>query len=152
MSLAERDSALVWHPYTDGTLFGTPIPIVSGKGSYLFDETGKRFIDAISSWWTNIHGHSHPYIVERMLDQSGRLDHVLFSGFTHGTAILLAELLAGRVSSGQNKIFYSDNGSTAVEVALKMAFQFWHNKGEVRKKVIAFKHSYHGDTFGAMSV
>ncbi|MBL7891671.1 MAG: aminotransferase class III-fold pyridoxal phosphate-dependent enzyme, partial [Bacteroidia bacterium] len=152
MSLVERDKAIIWHPYTDEKLYGTPIPIISAKGSYLFDENGMKYIDAISSWWTNIHGHSHPDIVQKVADQIKKLDHVIFSGFTHEPAVLLAEKLLARLPFNQKKIFYSDNGSTAVEVALKMAFQYWHNKGEKRTKVLAFKNGYHGDTFGAMAV
>ncbi len=152
MSLVDRDSVVVWHPYSDGTLFNSEIAIVSGKGAYLYEADGGKYIDAVASWWTNIHGHSHPHIVQKVAAQAGKLDHVIFSGFTHEPAILLAELLLGRLPGNQKKVFYSDNGSTAVEVALKMAFQFWYNKGEIRNKVIAFKNSYHGDTFGAMSV
>lgn len=152
MSLAERDKVVIWHPYTDEKLYGTPIPIVSAEGAYLFEENGKKYIDAISSWWTNIHGHSHPHIVQKVSEQIKKLDHVIFSGFTHEPAVLLAEKLLQRLPSNQKKIFYSDNGSTAVEVALKMAFQYWHNKGEKRNKVLAFKNGYHGDTFGAMAV
>lgn len=152
MSLIERDRAIIWHPYTDEKLYGTPIPVISAKGSYLIDENGNKYIDAISSWWTNIHGHSHPHIVQKVADQIKKLDHVIFSGFTHEPAVLLAEKLLPRLPFNQKKIFYSDNGSTAVEVALKMAFQYWHNKGEKRTKVLAFKNGYHGDTFGAMAV
>ncbi|MBI2268995.1 MAG: adenosylmethionine--8-amino-7-oxononanoate transaminase [Bacteroidetes bacterium] len=152
MSLVERDKAIIWHPYTDEKLYGTPIPIISAKETYLFDEHGKKYIDAISSWWTNIHGHSHPHIAQKVAEQVKKLDHVIFSGFTHEPAVLLAEKLLHRLPSGQKKIFYSDNGSTAVEVALKMAFQYWYNKGQKRTKVLAFKNGYHGDTFGAMAV
>ncbi len=152
MTLIERDKMLVWHPYSDNELYGTPIPVVSAKGSYLFDENGQKYIDAVSSWWTSIHGHSHPHIAQKVSEQIRKLDHVIFSGFTHESAVLLAEKLIKRLPLNQKKIFYSDNGSTAVEVALKMAFQYWHNRGQVRTKVIAFKNAYHGDTFGAMSV
>jgi adenosylmethionine-8-amino-7-oxononanoate aminotransferase len=152
MSITERDQSAVWHPYTDKELYGNPIPVVSASDAYLFDEKGKKYIDAISSWWTTLHGHSHPHIVQKVSEQIKKLDHVIFSGFTHETAVLLAEKLLRHLPSDQGKIFYSDNGSTAVEVALKMAFQYWHNNGQVRNKVIAFKNSYHGDTFGAMSV
>jgi len=152
MNILELDKANVWHPYTDAEVYGTPIPIVSAQGTYLVDENGKKYIDAISSWWTTIHGHSHPHIVQKISEQLKKLDHVIFSGFTHAPAVLLAEKLLNKLPSNQTKIFYSDNGSTAVEVALKMAFQYWYNKGETRNKVLAFKNSYHGDTFGAMAV
>ncbi len=152
MNILELDKANVWHPYTDVEVYGTPIPIASAQGSYLFDENGKKYIDAISSWWTNIHGHSHPHIVQKVSEQLKKLDHVIFSGFTHEPAVLLAEKLLRYLPTNQKKIFYSDNGSTAVEVALKMAFQYWYNKCETRNKVLAFKNSYHGDTFGAMAV
>jgi len=152
MDSSERDKAFVWHPYTDKNLYGNPIPIVSAKGAYLYAEDGRRFIDAVSSWWTCIHGHSHPVLVKRITEQLHLLDHVIFSGFTHESAILLAEKILKRLPVNQKKIFYSDDGSTAVEVALKIAFQYWFSKNQVRNKIIAFKNSYHGDTFGAMSV
>lgn len=128
------------------------ICIVRGEGSYLFDEDGNKYIDIVSSWWTNLHGHAHPHIVQKIAQQASQLEHVIFAGFTHPTAIELAERLLKHLSSSQKKIFFSDNGSTAVEVALKMAIQFWNNQGEKRTKVIAFKNGYHGDTFGAMSI
>lgn len=151
-SLSERDNAVIWHPYTQMMTAAWPIGIVRGEGAYLFDENGNQYIDAVSSWWTNLHGHSHPYIAERVSKQLQTLEHVIFAGFTHQPAIELAERLLTHLPSNQKKIFYSDNGSTAVEVALKMAFQYWYNKGEKRTKVLAFENGYHGDTFGAMSV
>jgi adenosylmethionine-8-amino-7-oxononanoate aminotransferase len=152
MNLSDRDRSVIWHPYTQLKNAEPAIGIIRGEGAYLYDETGKRYIDAISSWWTNIHGHAHPYIAQKVSEQLHKLEHVIFAGFTHEPAVQLAERLLEILPGDQKKIFYSDNGSTAVEVALKMAFQFWHNKNEVRSKVIAFSHSYHGDTFGAMSV
>lgn len=152
MNLLNRDKESIWHPYTDEKLYGTPVPIVSAKGTYLYDEQNNKYIDAASSWWTNIHGHSHPQIVKKVWEQIQKLDHVIFSGFTHEPAITLAEKLLNRLPANQKKIFFSDNGSTAVEVALKMAFQYWHNMGQKRTKVLAFKNAYHGDTFGAMAV
>lgn len=151
-SLAKRDKEVIWHPYTQMKTASLPIGIVRGEGAYLYDENGDKYIDAISSWWTNLHGHAHPYIAEKVLKQLQTLEHVIFAGFTHEPAIELAERLLKHLPLNQNKIFYSDNGSTAVEVALKMAFQYWHNKGEKRTKVLAFENGYHGDTFGAMSV
>jgi adenosylmethionine-8-amino-7-oxononanoate aminotransferase len=129
-----------------------PIPIVRGEGAYLFDEDGKKYIDAISSWWVNIHGHSHPYIAQKVAEQLIKLEHVIFAGFTHPGAVELAERLLQILPSNQQKAFYSDNGSTAVEVAIKMCLQYWHNQGQGRTKILAFKNAYHGDTFGAMAV
>ncbi len=151
-SLAERDKEVIWHPYTQMKTAALPIAIVRGEGAYLFDENGNKYIDAVSSWWTNLHGHAHPYIAEKVSKQLQTLEHVIFAGFTHQPAIELAERLLKHLPSNQKRIFYSDNGSTAVEGALKMAFQYWHNKGEKRTKVLAFENGYHGDTFGAMSV
>jgi adenosylmethionine---8-amino-7-oxononanoate aminotransferase len=150
--LSERDRRVIWHPYTQHKDWLPPIPILQGKGSLLFDDTGKGYIDAISSWWVNIHGHSHPYIAERLYQQALRLEHVIFTGFTHEPAVHLAERLLPLLPGDFSRIFYSDNGSTAVEVAIKMAIQYWRNKGVPRSRVLAFRHSYHGDTFGAMSV
>jgi adenosylmethionine---8-amino-7-oxononanoate aminotransferase len=152
IGLAERDRRVIWHPYTQHKDFLPPIPILQGKGSLLFDETGKSYIDAISSWWVNLHGHSHPYIAERLYQQALRLEQVIFTGFTHEPAVRLAERLLPILPGDFSRIFYSDNGSTAVEVAIKMAIQFWRNQGIPRSRVLAFRHSYHGDTFGAMSV
>ncbi|WP_207426373.1 adenosylmethionine--8-amino-7-oxononanoate transaminase [Pedobacter sp. SYSU D00535] len=151
-SLTERDKAIIWHPYTQMQTAPDPIAIVRGEGAYLIDDSGKKYIDAVSSWWVNLHGHSHPYIAERVSTQLKTLEHAIFAGFTHPPAVELAEGLLQILPKGQSKIFYSDNGSTAVEVALKMCFQYWSNRGEARKKVLAFKNSYHGDTFGAMAV
>jgi adenosylmethionine-8-amino-7-oxononanoate aminotransferase len=160
--LTERDRRVIWHPYTQHKDLLPPIPVLQGKGSLLFDEMGKSYIDAISSWWVNIHGHSHPYIAERLYQQALRLEHVIFTGFTHEPAVQLAERLLPLLPGDFSRIFYSDNGSTAVEVAIKMAIQYWRNKGVPsaagasaqggRSRILAFHHSYHGDTFGAMSV
>ena len=151
-NLSKRDSKIIWHPYTQHQLNPDSIGIVKGKGVYLFDEKGKKYIDALSSWWTSIHGHSHPYIEKKVSSQLKKLEHVIFAGFTHEPAVELAERLLKKLPKNQKRIFFSDNGSTAVEVALKMSFQYWHNKGTPKTKVIAFKNAYHGDTFGAMSV
>jgi len=152
MSLTERDLKVIWHPYTQMKTASPPIPIVSGKGACLFDENGKKYIDAVSSWWVNIHGHAHPYIAQKVSEQLKKLEHVIFAGFTHEGAVELAERLLQILPANQQKAFYSDNGSTAVEVAIKMCLQYWHNQGENRTKIIAFKNAYHGDTFGAMAV
>lgn len=152
MSLVERDLAVIWHPYTQMQTAQPPIPIVRGKGACLYAEDGNEYIDAVSSWWVNIHGHSHPYIAQKVAEQLTKLEHVIFAGFTHEGAVELAERLLAILPSNQKKAFYSDNGSTAIEVAIKMCLQYWHNKGEQRTKIMAFKNAYHGDTFGAMSV
>lgn len=147
-----RDNKSVWHPFTQMKLSPFSLPIFKGKGSYLFDEEGNQYIDAISSWWVNCHGHAHPYIAQKVNEQLLELEHVIFAGFTHKPAIMLAEKLIALLKFNYAKVFYSDNGSTAVEVALKMAFQYWHNQEQQKTEIIAFHNSYHGDTFGAMSV
>jgi adenosylmethionine-8-amino-7-oxononanoate aminotransferase len=152
MNLVERDLKVIWHPYTQMKTALPPIPIVRGEGACLFDENGKCYIDAVSSWWVNIHGHAHPYIAKKVAEQLNKLEHVIFAGFTHPMAIELAERLLQILPSNQQKVFYSDNGSTAVEVAIKMCLQYWHNKGTPRTKILALKNAYHGDTFGAMAV
>jgi adenosylmethionine---8-amino-7-oxononanoate aminotransferase len=152
MTLVERDKKYTWHPYTQMKNALPVIPVVSASKTLLYAEDGKTYIDAVSSWWTNLHGHAHPHIATQIYKQASQLEHVIFAGFTHQPAVDLAESLLQLLGSNQEKVFYSDNGSTAVEVALKMAFQYWHNQGQERKMVIAFENAYHGDTFGAMSV
>jgi adenosylmethionine-8-amino-7-oxononanoate aminotransferase len=152
MNLTERDLKVIWHPYTQMKTAAPPIGIVRGEGTCLFDEQGKKYIDAISSWWVNIHGHAHPYIAQKVSEQLHKLEHVIFAGFTHEGAIELAERLLAILPDNQQKAFYSDNGSTAIEVAIKMCLQYWLNNGDQRTKIIAFKNAYHGDTFGAMAV
>ena len=151
MKLTERDKKVIWHPYTQ-MKGASVIAINRGEGAYLFDEDGNRYIDAISSWWVNTHGHSNKYIAKKVSEQLNTLEHVIFAGFTHPKAVELAERLLQHLPKDQKKIFYSDNGSTAVEVALKMAIQSLSNKRIEKKKIIAFRNAYHGDTFGAMSV
>jgi adenosylmethionine-8-amino-7-oxononanoate aminotransferase len=152
MSLTKRDAEVNWHPYTQQYMEKPPIAIVRAEGAILYGEDGRLYIDAVSSWWVTLHGHSHPYIVEKVIAQLKKLDQVIFAGFTHEPAVDLAEKLLAILPPQQQKVFYTDNGSTAVEVALKMCLQYWYNKGQPRKKVLAFKNGYHGDTFGAMSV
>ena len=152
-TLAERDHAVLWHPYTQMQTAPLPIPIVAGEGSWLIAEDGTRYLDAISSWWVNLHGHAHPAIAARVSAQLRTLEHVLFAGFTHPAAVELAEQLLAILPPNQARVFYSDNGSTAVEVALKMVLQYFHNQGQPQRRTfICFKDSYHGDTFGAMAV
>jgi adenosylmethionine-8-amino-7-oxononanoate aminotransferase len=141
----------IWHPYTQMQTAGEPVYIVKGEGALVFDKDGKPYIDAVSSWWTNLYGHSHPHIASAIAKQAQQLEQVIFAGFTHQPAITLAEKLLQHIPF-HHKVFYSDNGSTAVEAAIKMALQFWWNKGEQRNKIIAFRDAYHGDTFGSMSV
>ena len=151
-NLAERDRAVIWHPFTQMQTAPLPVPIVRGEGSVLYGADGREYLDMISSWWVNLHGHAHPHIAQRVSEQLNTLEHVIFAGFTHQPAVELAERLLAILPPNQAKVFYSDNGSTAVEVALKMAFQYWHNIGQPRRKVVALENAYHGDTFGAMAV
>ena len=151
-NLSQRDSKYIWHPYTQMQTAGLPIGIVKGEGSYLFDENGKRYIDAVSSWWVNIHGHAHPHIANAIAVQAKELEQVIFAGFTHEPAIKFAEKFMPLLPRNQQKLFLSDNGSTAVEAAIKMALQFFFNHQKPRTKIIAFRDAYHGDTFGSMSV
>ena len=152
-TLAERDHAVLWHPYTQMQTAPLPVPIISGEGAWLVAEDGTRYLDGISSWWVNLHGHAHPAIAERVGAQLRTLEHVLFAGFTHPAAVELAEQLLALLPDNQARAFYSDNGSTAVEVALKMTLQYFHNQGQpARRTFICFRDSYHGDTFGAMAV
>jgi adenosylmethionine---8-amino-7-oxononanoate aminotransferase len=153
MNLTERDFKLIWHPYTHQKNRQPSIPIVSGEKTVLYDEAGNQYIDAISSWWVTIHGHGNKYIAKKLYGQAKKLEQVIFAGFTHEPAVNLAEKILQVLPGNFSKIFYSDNGSTATEVAIKMALQYWMNKGEPnRNKILAFHHSYHGDTFGAMSI
>ena len=152
MKLQERDRAVNWHPYTQMKTADNVIPITRGKGVYLYDDRGNKYIDAVSSWWVTLHGHAHPYIAKKVSEQLNTLEQVIFAGFTHEPAIQLSENLLNLLPTNQYKVFYSDNGSTAVEVALKMCIQFAHNQGQKKSKMLAFKNAYHGDTFGAMSV
>lgn len=152
MNLQERDRAVNWHPYTQMKTADDTIPIVRGRGVYLFDENGKSYIDAVSSWWVTLHGHSHPYIAEKVYGQLQTLEQVIFAGFTHEPAIQLSENLLNLLPELQKKVFYSDNGSTAVEVAIKMCIQKAYQQGRRKTKILAFRGAYHGDTFGAMSV
>ena len=161
MSLISKDRQFIWHPFTPQKDMTEPIGVTHAKGSLLFDENGNTYIGAISSWWVNIHGHAHPYIAEKIYRQALQLEHIIFAGFTHAPAVELAGKLLDILPQNFSRVFYSDDGSTSVEVAIKMALQYWWNlresqtsnvKSETRKKILAFNNSYHGDTFGAMSV
>ena len=128
-NLHELDRKNIWHPFTSLGSGEDPILIEKGEGIYLYSSNGRKIIDAVSSWWVNLHGHSHPAIAKAVAMQAQTLEHVIFAGFTHKPAIQLSKNLLSILPQNQVKIFYSDNGSTAVEVALKMAFQFWFNQG-----------------------
>jgi adenosylmethionine-8-amino-7-oxononanoate aminotransferase len=151
-NLLETDKKNIWHPFTPLQGAEDPILITSASGIYLHTRDGRKIIDAVSSWWVNLHGHSNPVLAKALAEQANVLEHVIFAGFTHEPAIRLSENLLKILPGNQQRIFFSDNGSTAVEVALKMAFQYWYNKGIEKKKVIAIQGAYHGDTFGSMSV
>ena len=152
MSLADRDRRVMWHPYTQVRTAMPPLAIVRGEGAWLVTEDGRRILDGIRSWWTNIHGHSNPRLNGALARQAAKLEHVLFAGFTHEPAVELAERLVEILPRGLTRVFYSDDGSTAVEVALKMAWQYWRNRGDERRTTfVALEHAYHGDTFGAMA-
>ena len=153
--LISRDLKHNWHPYTQMKDCESlpPIPIDKAEGVKLFDSSGKFYYDTISSWWCNIHGHGHPAIKAAIKDQLDKLEHVLFAGFTHAPAVELSERLVDITPANLTKVFYSDNGSTAVEVALKMSLQYWSNNGKKSKTAfLSLDRAYHGDTVGAMSV
>ena len=151
MNLQERDSKYLWHPYTQHKTAAKPVGIVKGEGALLWDENGKQYIDAIASWWVNPYGHSNRFIADAIYKQLTSLEHVLFGGFTHEPAVALSEKLMEILPDNQEKLFFSDNGSTAVEIAIKVALQYYYNKGEKRTKIIAFENAFHGDTFAAMA-
>lgn len=142
---------IVWHPFTQHATDPQPLPIARGKGAWLETEDNRRVLDAISSWWVVTHGHRHPAIVAAIHDQIDKLDQVIFAGFTHEPAERLAEMLIDIAPPGLAHVFYSDSGSTAVEVALKMALGYWRNIGQPRTRIAALEHGYHGDTIGTMS-
>ena len=151
MDWIESDSEHVWHPFTQVQTESKPIAVERAEGVWVYGVDGSKYLDANSSWWVNIHGHGHPALVQSIKDQADKLQHVIFAGITHQPAADLAVGLLKWLPS-YSKVFYSDNGSTAVEVAIKMAFQYWDNKDDARNTVIAIGGAYHGDTFGSMSV
>jgi len=151
MNFSQKDKLYNWHPYTQHKTVGLLPAIVKGKDALLWDENGKEYIDAIASWWVNPFGHSNQVIADAIYKQLTTLEHVLFGGFTHNVAVELAEKLLSILPNNQKKLFYSDNGSTAVEVAIKVALQYNYNKGIKKTKIIAFEDAFHGDTFGAMA-
>lgn len=151
MSFSLRDKKHNWHPYTQHKTAPEFPAIVKGNGALLWDENGKEYIDAIASWWVNPYGHSNQVMADAIYKQLTTLEHVLFGGFTHNVAVQLSETLIQILPKNQQKLFYSDNGSTAVEVAIKVALQYHYNKGVKKTKIIAFEDAFHGDTFGAMA-
>jgi len=152
MTLLEKDKKYVWHPFTQVKTSLPPLPIVKGDGIWLIAEDGKKYMDVNSSWWTCIHGHSNRYIADKVYEQFLQLEHVIFAGVTHPKAVEVAERIINILPAHFHKVFFSDNGSTSVEVALKMVYQYWYNSEKTKKKFLALEGAYHGDTFGAMSV
>lgn len=142
----------IWHPFTQHALQGEMTKVVRADGAYLHTADGRRIIDAISSWWVVTHGHCHPHIVSAIQEQAGKLNQIIFAGYTHDPAEELAAQLLKLAPRGLDYVFFSDSGSTSVEVALKMALGYWHNIGQQRRRIVVMQHSYHGDTVGAMSV
>ncbi|WP_299766915.1 adenosylmethionine--8-amino-7-oxononanoate transaminase [uncultured Dokdonia sp.] len=152
MSISEIDQAHIWHPLTQHKTSSAPMPIVKAEGAMLYAEDGTTYIDGIASWYTAMYGHCNPYIIEQVTAQMKTLDQIVFTGFTHQPATTLAQKVLDILPENQQKIFFNDNGSTAVEAGIKMALQYHHNKGSKRNTLIAFENGFHGDTFGAMSV
>ncbi len=150
-SLADKDKKFVWHPF-DIFKNSPNILVERALGNKIYTTEGRILSDMVSSWWVNLHGHNHPHIVQAIQKQAETLSHVIFSGFSHEPAIHLAERLIAILPGKMDKIFFSDNGSTAVEVGLKMALQYWYNAGKQKTRILAFEGGYHGDTFGAMSL
>lgn len=153
MNYIQFDKNHIWHPFTQALGAKDPLFIDKAKGSYLYDEKGTAYLDLISSWWVSCHGHAHPQIAKAIFKQAKTLEQVIFAGFTHKPACLVCQKLLSVLPPSLSRFFFSDNGSTAVEVALKMAYQFFFNKNEPQRKIfLHFEGGYHGDTFGAMSV
>nr|WP_246865736.1 adenosylmethionine--8-amino-7-oxononanoate transaminase [Croceivirga thetidis] len=150
-SLVERDRNHLWHPLTQHQTAPPPLAITKAKGALIWDECGNSYIDGIGSWYTAMYGHANEHIINAMTNQMKQLDFVMFSGFTHAPAIELSERLLDILPSNQSRIFFNDNGSTAIEAGIKMALQYHFNRGEKRDTLIAFEDGFHGDTFGAMS-
>jgi len=152
--LRARDRAHVWHPFTPHTVWADEdAPVIErGEGCDLIDVDGKRYIDGNSSLWVNVHGHSHPRIVSAIAEQAARLQHATFLGLTHEPGIRLAERLVALAPGSLDRVFFSENGAAAVEVALKMAYSYWRNRGEDRSRFVRLTDAYHGDTLGAVSV
>lgn len=151
-TISKRDENHLWHPLTQHKLHPSHLAITKAKGVWLYDESGNSYIDGIASWYTCMYGHCNETIINKVTEQLHVLDQVVFSGFTHEPAVKMSEALMEILPDNQQKIFFSDNGSTSVDVAIKMALQTHFNQGEKRNKIIALENAFHGDTFGAMSV
>jgi adenosylmethionine-8-amino-7-oxononanoate aminotransferase len=155
LSWKQRDLNALWHPCTQmkDHEWLPLVPVERGEGIWLYDFEGRRYLDAISSWWVNLFGHAHPVINQAIIDQLGKLEHVILAGFTHAPAIELAEKLVQITPTGLDRVFYTDNGSSAIEAAIKMSFHYWQNQGALKKqKFITLSNSYHGETLGALAV
>ena len=150
--LRALDARHLWHPFTQAGAAPPPLLIREARGAVLVDAEGKEYLDLMSSWWVNLHGHAHPAIAAAIAEQATRLEQVIFADHTHEPAIRLAAGVAALLPGDLDRVFYSDDGSTAVEVAMKMAHQYWRNHGEERSRYLAFEGGYHGDTVGAMSM
>lgn len=148
----KKDKKFVWHPFTQMQIAPEPLEIVRAKDAILYTADGKEYIDCNSSWWVNVHGHGNKHIGNAISEQFQKIDHVIFAGATHSKAVELAERVVSILPESFQKVFFTDNGSTAVEVALKMVFQYWSNSGHSKNRILALDGAYHGDTFGAMSV
>lgn len=152
-TMRQLDARHVWHPFTQSGTAPPPILALGARGATIHGADGGTYLDLMSSWWVNLHGHAHPAIAQAVADQASRLEQVIFADFTHEPALRLASRLAAALPGDLNRVFFSDDGSTAVEVALKMAAQYWRNRGQgQRTRFVAFDGGYHGDTVGAMSV
>ncbi|MFL2570825.1 MAG: adenosylmethionine--8-amino-7-oxononanoate transaminase [Parvicellaceae bacterium] len=152
MDIETVDKQHLWHPLTQHQLYPDLLAIKSAKGAFIYDYNGNEYIDGIASWYTCMYGHCNDYIINKVHQQMKQLDHVVFTGFTHEPATNLAKALISILPKNQQKLFFSDNGSTSIDIAIKMAFQYHFNKGKKRSKIVAFQDGFHGDTFGAMSV
>ncbi|UFW44932.1 adenosylmethionine--8-amino-7-oxononanoate transaminase [Bradyrhizobium sp. WSM471] len=150
--MKQRKTSPIWHPFTQHALEGKMSKVVRGDGAYLHTADGRRIIDAISSWWVVTHGHCHPPIVRAIQEQAGKLDQIIFAGYTHDPAEEVAARLLRLAPRGLDYVFFSDSGSASVEVAIKMALGYWHHSRKERTRIVVMQHSYHGDTVGAMSV
>lgn len=150
--MTRKKASPIWHPFTQHALQPDMVDIARGDGAYLYTADGRRIIDAISSWWVVTHGHCHPQIVRAIQEQAEQLNQIIFAGHTHAPAERVASAMLKLVPPVLEYVFFSDSGSTSVEVALKMALGYWHNIGEPRSRIVVMQHSYHGDTIGAMSV
>lgn len=148
--IIEKDGKYVWHPFTSLTS-SPPLPVSKAEGVWLHTNDGRKILDAVSSWWVNLYGHGRREIADAIAKQAREMEHVIFAGFTHEPAVSLAEKIINLAGGTFQKVFFSDNGSTSVEVALKLAIQFWSNKNMAKSRIVALEGAYHGDTFGAMS-